>query len=95
MNSSSLPSVNPSIKNGSKNYAKITEEDSESNDGKDIRFKRTSHSKPSKRKEPLHSSIEVSLPQALNSKFEPNNRYIKTSKGEHKIVKDRFKVSYK
>ena len=91
-----LPSVKPPIVKGSnKNYARITEEDSESNDEKDLLSKRITNSKPSKRKDPLHSSIEVSLPHTLNSKVEPNNRYIKTSKGDHKVVKDRFKISYK
>ena len=91
-----LPSVKAPIANeNNKNYARITEEDSESNDEKDFRSKIMANSKPSKKKVLLHSLIEVSLPQNLNSKLEPNNRYIKTSKGDKKAVKDRFKISYK
>ena len=82
-------------KGSNKNYAQIIEQDSESNDEKDLLSNRITNSKPSNRKDQLHSSTEVSLPHTFNSKIEPNNRYIKIPKGYHRVAKYRFKVSFK
>jgi len=89
----------PKVKNRdqaktSKNYTRITEEDNESNDE---RYERNPLKSlvpsSSKRQDPLHSSIEVCLPNALNSRTEPNNRYVRSSKGDHKFHKERMKAS--